>query len=96
MTDMYDAEAEGERRHEQCRFGDLTASVEVNAADLAAGREDYRPGPALPLCRWKSDRPMPPAIDRAWGGLVEFERDCAVCGCFRPLTDGPDKADEAS
>lgn len=59
----------GERRHEQCAFGMLMASVPRCA----------------PGCIYKPDAPLPPGIMRAWSGLVDVERDCAVCPVFRPL-----------
>ncbi len=69
----------GEERHERCRHGTLTPSWQVDMG----GRES--PGGALPLCLWRAPDPHPPAVDRAWGGLVEFDRDCAVCKAYDPL-----------
>lgn len=63
----------GEERHETCRFGTLNKAVRISIGD---GRET----PTLqPICHWSSGQPTPPALRRAWGGAVEYERDCAVC-----------------
>lgn len=68
----------GERKHETCRFGRLTEAwiVSLNGTE--------RPTCA-PLCCWTLPKDAPPGIARAWGGLVEFERDCAVCHAHQPI-----------
>lgn len=76
MTDPHleTLHALGERRHETCRWGDLTETY----------RDGGVPGVA-PLCRWKPPHEIPPGMNRAWGGLVEFHRDCAICECHERL-----------
>lgn len=69
----------GERRHETCRHGSLTPAWTVSMS----GRETPT---LLPLCGWANEQPdAPPAMRRAWGGLVEFDRDCAVCQSHEPV-----------
>lgn len=72
--------SEGERRHEACRYGRLTTAWRSEYANGELGEPTV-----IPLCMWKPQSPHPPAIDRAWGGDVDFERDCALCGAFSPL-----------
>lgn len=67
----------GERKHETCRFGRLTEAWRGD------GDPERMVPTVLPLCTWKAPEPRPPAVDRAWGGLVEFDRDCAVCLAHR-------------
>jgi hypothetical protein len=64
----------GERKHETCRFGDLTESW-VNGVEPTVA----------PLCRWEPPCAIPPGMSRVWGGLVEFYRDCAMCECHERL-----------
>lgn len=71
---MSDAADYGERKHETCRFGRLTEAYSGPALDMKA----MKPGVA-PLCTWALPEPCPPGLRRQWGGLVDFERDCAVC-----------------
>ncbi|AFU86513.1 hypothetical protein D869_gp031 [Caulobacter phage CcrRogue] len=71
--------AVGERRHETCRFGRLTEQWEV---DPRTGKET--PGTA-PLCTWEPEGDVPPAHKRVWGGIIELDRDCAVCFAYREL-----------
>jgi hypothetical protein len=66
---------DGERRHELCRFGRLTEAYAVETY----GRETPT---TMPLCTWEPEGAIPPAMKRAWGGAVEYERDCAVCRVF--------------
>jgi len=64
----------GERKHESCMYGTLTpAWLNGDAATL------------LPLCSWPLPDPAPPAVSRAWGGLVEYDRDCATCIAHKPV-----------
>ena len=68
----------GEERHARCKFGALSPAWIINAK----GVEE----PVLmPLCLWTVPRPHPPGLDRAWGGAVEYHRDCAVCPAYKPL-----------
>ena len=74
---MVDLIERGERRHEQCRFGTLTPAWQY---DL------HRETPTvLPLCTFTPSQDVPPALTRAWGGAVEYDRDCAVCDAYSPL-----------
>lgn len=68
----------GERRHESCRYSDLSEAWYV-AYD---GKETAS---IAHLCRW-SPGPCPPALARMWGGVVEPDRDCAACPVYDPLT----------
>lgn len=68
----------GEHRHERCRFGMLTPAFRV---DALTGRETPD---LMPLCHWKPER-APPAMMRAWGGAIEFARDCAFCPVFEEV-----------
>lgn len=82
--------ARGEDRHMRCRYGQLTGAIAIDVEEFRRDQEAGRPlkweeGGTLPLCYWKPPEPCPPALKRAWGGLVEFERDCAVCQCFEEL-----------
>lgn len=90
MTDPYEL---GEDRHMRCRYGDLTGAISVSVDALQRAHDDGREVPfeaagTLPLCRWRPPEASPPALSRAWGGLVEFERDCAVCKAFSELKEG--------
>lgn len=69
----------GERRHERCRFG-VFASEAVHIDER--GRETPF---AMPVCAWALPLDAPPAARRAWGGAIDFERDCAACAAFREL-----------
>lgn len=64
----------GERRHELCRFGRLTEVFAIEGDKETAG--------SGPLCTFDPPGPVPPALTRVWGGLIDVERDCAVCWCF--------------
>lgn len=76
MTDA--ATTFGEARHETCRFGTL------NPAWVYGGVSEPTPS-LIPICSWKPCGPHPPALSRAWGGAVEFDRDCAVCNAHKPV-----------
>lgn len=77
----------GERRHELCRFGRLTEAFVI---------EGDKETPTLaPLCTWDPPGPTPPALQRVWGGLIEVERDCAVCWCFQEAPAAPVKGLDA-
>ncbi|AXQ68231.1 hypothetical protein HOT99_gp027 [Caulobacter phage CcrBL10] len=71
--------AVGERRHETCRFGRLTEVWEV---DPRTGKEKAGVGP---LCTWEPAGDVPPGLKRVWGGLIELDRDCAVCLAHREV-----------
>jgi hypothetical protein len=71
---------DGEERHERCRYGTLTKAFHMTMS----GEETPT---VLPLCTFRP-KPAPPAVRRAWGGLVDFDRDCAVCECYAPLDGG--------
>jgi hypothetical protein len=64
----------GERKHESCMYGTLTPAWLNGDADTL-----------LPLCNWQLPDPSPPAVSRAWGGLVEYDRDCATCIAHKPV-----------
>lgn len=66
----------GEIRHEQCRFGSLTEAYHID-------EQDRETPMAEPLCNFIPPGPLPPALTRAWGGMIEVERDCAQCLCFQ-------------
>lgn len=84
------AMSSGERRHETCRYGTLTASW---VGDGLSGK--WEPG-VSPMCCWRVPEPCPPAVKRAWGGnIVEFDRDCAVCPAHDPLSQHPTPTGEA-
>lgn len=68
----------GERQHETCRFGSLTPAWMVGAGGLE------RPT-CIPLCGWRPPENAPPGLARAWGGAVEYDRDCAVCQAHQPV-----------
>lgn len=70
---------EGERRHEQCRFG-----VFAEQAFRVDDRGKETPF-AMPLCGWKPPADAPPLLARVWSGAIEFDRDCAVCPTFSPV-----------
>lgn len=73
-------EARGEERHETCRFGRLTEAWLVeHGAETAL---------SIPVCDWEPAKPHPPAIRRAWGGDVQYARDCAICDAHREVDDG--------
>lgn len=82
---MSDTET-GERRHETCRFGTLTEAYQYGT-DLKTH---------FPLCTWKPSTPAPPAMSRAWGGMIDLARDCAVCQAHEPVTGDwqPTKGDK--
>lgn len=70
----------GERRHEQCRFGVFSEQawrVDMNGTETPM---------ALPLCAWQHGEIVPPAVARAWGGAIEYDRDCARCAAFSTLS----------
>lgn len=67
----------GERRHELCRFGRLTEAFVIDGAKETPT--------SAPLCTFEPSGHVPPALKRAWGGLIEFDRDCAVCWCFAEI-----------
>lgn len=69
----------GERKHETCTYGTLSEAWFCEAGSEAAT--------LVPLCTFKVPDPSPPALTRAWGGLVDFDRDCAVCLAHRPEAD---------
>lgn len=76
----------GEERHETCRHGVLTPAFRIDG--FTADRRGLAPVETptiMPLCTWKVPVDAPPAVARAWGGAVEFERDCAVCKAHDPL-----------
>lgn len=70
----------GERRHELCRFGRLTEAWTIDGAKETPT--------SAPICTFAPAGPVPPALARAWGGLIEFDRDCAVCWCFAEIPAG--------
>lgn len=70
---------EGERRHEQCRYG-----VFAEQAFRVDDRGKETPF-AMPLCGWKPPADAPPLLARVWSGAIEFDRDCAVCPTFSPV-----------
>lgn len=73
----------GERKHETCKFGTLNPAFIVQPP---VDDEPPKERPTLaPICNWQPPEPHPPGIRRAWGGLVEFERDCAVCSAHQPV-----------
>lgn len=71
----------GERRHELCRFGRLTEAYAIQG--------DKQIPMSSPLCTFQPPEPTPPALQRAWGGLIEVDRDCAVCWCFTEVQIPP-------
>ena len=68
----------GERRHELCRFGRLTEAFTIQGNETTPGSATF--------CTFQPQAPVPPALTRAWGGLVDVDRDCAVCWCFAEIT----------
>ena len=42
---------------------------------------------AMPLCGLPCPSDMPPWVARRWSGSIEFNRDCAVCPAYSPLTE---------
>lgn len=78
MTDAL--HAQGEERHEQCRYG--VFAEQAYRVDLRTGKETPF---AMPLCAWQPSEKAPPLLARVWSGAIEFERDCAVCRCFAPV-----------
>jgi len=74
----------GEERHERCRHGDLTPGWEQELDGFRGFKGPEKPI-VVPLCRWSLPEPHPPAVGRAWGGLIDFDRDCAVCKAYDPL-----------
>lgn len=79
----------GERRHETCRYGRLTETwtVEGGSVHPPSVREALDRGtPGLaPLCSFEPKGPVPPALLRAWGGLVDFAQDCAMCDAYEEV-----------
>lgn len=73
----------GEDRHSRCRYGLLTEAWRGDGTE-----ENWVPGSA-PICTFPTPEPCPPAMKRQWGGLIELDRDCAVCPAFAdvPLPD---------
>lgn len=67
----------GERRHELCRFGRLTEAYEIEGGKETAG--------TAPLCTFPTPDQCPPAMTRAWSGLIDVERDCALCFAFKEI-----------
>lgn len=67
----------GERRHETCRYGALAQAWRGEPGDWTPT--------VMPLCYWKPDGPVPPALARSWGGAIEYDRDCAVCQCHQEI-----------
>ena len=65
-----------EARHLSCMYGILTE------AERSTRWGTYTKE-LLPLCLWKPTEPTPPAALRSWGGLVEYDRDCAGCSAWR-------------
>lgn len=73
--------SEGELRHEQCAYGRLT-----KAWVCTGGNVDLKwSGTSIPVCDYPTPEPVPPWVNRAWHGAVEFERDCAVCTCLKEV-----------
>lgn len=100
MADLY---AQGERRHEECRFGTFASeafsatledlnSLEDIGAHLppAQGADNPWKPIVMPLCAWRPKESWPPTLTRVWGGAIEFDRDCAACPCFERLRPSPD------
>lgn len=79
----------GERKHETCRFGIFAQEAYRVPFLTDEGGEPF----AMPLCAWRPPEPHPPAVTRAWGGAIEFERDCAVCLAHQTIP-APTKEDE--
>lgn len=78
MDDLYRL---GEVRHEQCRYGMLAPGW------LMGGRGSGDAQPSLvPVCTLPPPDPAPPWVGRCWAGAIEYQRDCAVCKVFNPLT----------
>jgi hypothetical protein len=67
----------GERKHETCAYGRLSEAWFCEAGVEAAT--------VVPLCSFPLPEPSPPALVRAWGGRVEFDRDCATCIAHKPV-----------
>lgn len=65
-----------EDRHLTCMYGVLTPAEQST-------RWGTMTKTLLPLCKWEPTEPTPPAARREWGGLVDFNRDCAVCPAWR-------------
>lgn len=72
----------GEDRHMRCRYGQLTEAYVVHDSP---GRPEHEEPITLPACTFPLPDRSPPALHRAWGGLVEYDRDCAVCKAYSPL-----------
>ena len=64
----------GEVRHERCKFGRLTEAYLINPNGETPS--------SAPLCTFTPPDPVPPGLTRAWGGIIDVERDCAKCWCF--------------
>ena len=77
----------GEEKHERCRFGMMTPAFRIDGfmPDYGWAVRPRETPTVMPLCLWKLPADAPPAVSRAWGGAVEFERDCAVCRAYSPL-----------
>jgi hypothetical protein len=75
---MTDGSWTGESRHAACRHGYLNEQAWTVIGDA---EEPV----VLPMCSWKPVGAVPPPVWRSWGGLVDVERDCAVCGCWEGL-----------
>lgn len=69
----------GEEKHETCRYGRLSEGWTISM--LPNGRQKTVEG-LVSLCTWSLPHPAPPAAIRAWGGLVDMEKDCRVCGAW--------------
>lgn len=67
----------GELRHEQCRYGTLNPGFQYDGS----GQHPI----LVPICNWMPNQAYPPALRRAWGGSIEYERDCALCDAYSPL-----------
>jgi len=71
----------GELKHEQCAYGKLTAAWVCTGGSALHGWS----GTSMPLCIYPTPANVPPWAARAWHGAVDFERDCAVCTCFKEV-----------
>jgi hypothetical protein len=72
--------SEGELKHEQCAYGTLTKAWTSEPAPELKWK-----GTSMPLCIYPTPANVPPWAVRAWHGAVDFERDCAVCTCFKEV-----------
>ncbi|AFU87547.1 hypothetical protein CcrKarma_gp030 [Caulobacter virus Karma] len=71
--------AVGERKHETCRYGRLT---EMWTTNLVTNKETAG---VAPLCTFDPPGDLPPALKRVWGGIIDLDRDCAVCLAHREV-----------